>query len=111
MHCDVLQGDPGRTLIPEETCQVSDLLRRGSSLTPIQASDRQDGWVHWGEISRNESALPEVMAMRVLTMSYASISNVRFGVLCHEEPEAPETQRGLAPLPDYLWCSFGISVL
>lgn len=95
----MLQGDPGRTLIPEETCQVSDLLCRGSPLTPsIQASDRQDGWVHWGDISRSESALPEAMAMRVLTMSCAPISNVRLGVLCHEEPEAPETQQGLARL-------------
>lgn len=81
MHCDVPQGDPGRTLIPEETCQISDLLRRGSSLTPsIQASDHQDGWVPWRSISRSEIALPEAMAMRVLTMSCALVSNVRLGV-------------------------------
>ena len=80
MHCGVLQGDPGCTLIPEEICPVSDLLCRGSPLTPIQASDHQDGWVHWGDISRSESALLEAMAMRVLTMSCALISNVRLGV-------------------------------
>lgn len=81
MHCDVPQRDPGHTLIPEETCQISDLFCRVSPLTPsIQASDRQDGWVPWGYISRSEIALPEAMAMRVLTMSCALVSNVRLGV-------------------------------